>query len=333
MCTKHPLDVRLDPFLPGLKLGLSLPASSPEVTSVGGTELDIAGVLHASGAPGGKITDEFVWNTLKGKSTGAAGGGGASHIYTVADAPWEKRVGLKASQPEEKPDITAIASHPLAPFGGAGTSFSSPLMAGAYVVLEQDVLAHHLRAIGSFNPTLYRVFADRAERSGVFNDIVHGTTDLLRLGCCKARRGYDEASGLGSVNFDRLASALIKHPSLEVPWTTIDLAASVPAPGIDGGDHRDDQQRPGRHPQRDQRVRGRSVGRALRSAARVTSRTSATHSPMTVTISADVGPLGTSPASTRALASTSRKVTLKFTRPPCQPLRIFPGAEISAICQ
>jgi hypothetical protein len=110
-----------------------------------------------------------------------------------------KAVGLKAPQPEEKPDITAIASHPLAPFGGAGTSFSSPLMAGAYVVLEQDVLAHHLRAIGSFNPTLYRVFADQAVRSGVFNDVVHGTTDLLHLGCCKARPGFDEASGLGSV--------------------------------------------------------------------------------------------------------------------------------------
>jgi kumamolisin len=91
MCTKHPLDVRTDPFLPGLKLGLSLPASSPEVTSVGGTELKIGGVLHNSGAPGGRITDEFVWNTLKSKVIGAAGGGSASHIYTVADAPWEKR--------------------------------------------------------------------------------------------------------------------------------------------------------------------------------------------------------------------------------------------------
>ena len=199
-------------------------------------------------------------------------------------------------------------------------------MAGAYVVLEQDVLAHHLRAIGSFNPTLYRVFADRAERSGVFNDIVHGTTDLLQLGCCKARRGYDEASGLGSVNFDRLASALIKHPSLEVPWTTIDLAASVPAPGIDA-------------------------------AITVTTNNDLAGTPNVINVfagGASVGHCAAQPVSPRlqrdpppgdgddlrrrrtagrvagveprALASTSRKVTLKFTRPPCQPLRIFPGA-------
>ena len=332
MCTKHPVDVRTDPFLPGLKLGLSLPASSPEVTSVGGTELDIGGVLHSSGAPGGRITDEFVWNTLKSKVIGAAGGGGASHIYTVADAPWEKRIGLKASQPEEKPDITAIASHPLAPFGGAGTSFSSPLMAGAYVVLDQDVLAHHLRAIGSFNPTLYRVFADRAVRSKVFNDIVHGTTDLLQLGCCKARRGYDEASGLGSVNFDRLASALIAHPSLEVPWTTIDLATSVPAPGIDAAiTVTTNNDLAGTPNVINVFAGGASVGHCPGSPCHLAY--SATHLPVTVTVSADVGPLGASPGSSRALASTSRKVTLKFTGPPCRPLRVFPGTEILAICQ
>jgi hypothetical protein len=332
MCTKHPLDVRTDPFLPGLKLGLSLPASSPEVTSVGGTELDIGGVLHSGGAPGGKITDEFVWNTLKSKVIGAAGGGGASHIYTVANAPWEKQVGLKASQPEEKPDITAIASHPLAPFGGAGTSFSSPLMAGAYVVLEQDVLAHHLRAIGSFNPTLYRMFADRAVRSGVFNDVVHGTTDLLHLGCCKARPGFDEASGLGSVNFDRLASALIAHPSLEVPWTTVDLAASVPAPGLTALiTVTTNNLLAGTPDVINVFAGGDSVGRCGASPCRLAY--DATHAPVTVTISADVGPVGASPASSRAIASASRKVTLKFTGPPCRPLpRPSPGAEIPAAC-
>jgi hypothetical protein len=331
MCTKHPLDIRTDPFLPGLKLGLSLPASSPEVTSVGGTELDIDGVLHKSGAPGGKISDEFVWNTLKGKVIGAAGGGGASHIYLVANAPWEKRVGLKAFQPEEKPDITAIASHPLAPYGGAGTSFSSPLMAGAYVVLEQDVLAHHLRSIGSFNPTLYRVFADQAVRSKVFNDIVHGTTDLLHLGCCRAKPGFDEASGLGSVNFDRLASALIAHPSLEVPWTTVDLAASAPPPGLTASiTVTTNNDLAGTADVINVFAGGASVGHCQSSPCHLAY--SATHTPVTVTISADVGPLGAAPGSSRALASASRQVTLKFTGPPCRPLRIVPGAEIPAVC-
>lgn len=331
MCTGHPVDVHSGPFLPGLKLGLSLPSSSPEVTSVGGTELKIDGVLHPSGAPGGTITDEFVWNTLKDKVLGDAGGGGASHIYKVADAPWEKRVGLKASQPEEKPDITAIASEPRAPFGGAGTSFSSPLMAGAYVVLEQDLLAHHRRAIGSFNPTLYRVFADQAVRSKVFNDIDHGTTDLLHLGCCKARPGFDEASGLGSVNFDRLASALIAHPSLEVPWTTIDLGTSVPAPGLIAAITVTTNNRLAGTPDViNVFADAKPIGHCQASPCHLAF--TATHNPMTVTISADVGPLGASPGSSRAIASTSRKVTLKVVVLPCQPLRIVPGAEIPAAC-
>jgi hypothetical protein len=331
MCTGHPVNVLTGPTLPGLRLGLSLPASSPEVTSVGGTEFDIDGVLHPSGAPGGRLTDEFVWNTVKATSMGAGGGGGASHIYTVADAPWEKRVGLKSSQPEEKPDITAIASHPLAPFGGAGTSFSSPLMAGAYVVLEQDVLAHHLRPIGSFNPTLYRVFADRSERSGVFNDIVHGTNDLLHLGCCSAKPGFDKTSGLGSVNFDRLASALIAHPRLEVPWTRVNVSASVPAPGLTASiTVTTNNVLTGTPDVINVFAGGASLGHCLGSPCHLAY--DATHSPMTVTISADVGPLGASPGSSRAVASASRKVTLKFTRPPCGPLRIFPGAEIPAIC-
>ena len=205
-------------------------------------------------------------------------------------------------------------------------------MAGAYVVLEQDVLAHHLRAIGSFNPTLYRVFADQAERSGVFNDIVHGTTDLLQLGCCKARRGYDEASGLGSVNFDRLASALIAHPSLEVPWTTLDLAASVPPPGLTASiTVTTNNDLAGTPDVINVFAGGASVGHCAASPCHLAY--DAKHAPVTVTISADVGPLGTSPGSSSAIVSTSRKVTLKVTRPPCQPLRIFPGAGIPAICQ
>jgi hypothetical protein len=204
-------------------------------------------------------------------------------------------------------------------------------MAGAYLVLDQDLIAHHHRALGSFNPTLYRVFADRAVRAGVFNDVVHGTTDLLHLGCCRAKPGYDEASGLGSVNFDRLASALIAHPSLEVPWTTINLAASVPAPGLTAFiTVTTNNLLAGTHDVINVFAGGASLGHCGASPCHFAY--GAADTPVTVTISADVGPPGASPASSRAIVSASRTVTLKFTRPPCGPPLRFLGAVIPAMC-
>ena len=137
-------------------------------------------------------------------------------------------------------------------------------------------------------------------------------------GCCKARRGYDEASGLGSVDFDRLASALIAHPSLEVPWTTIDLATSVPAPGIDAAiTVTTNNDLAGTPNVINVFAGGASVGHCPGSPCHLAY--SATHLPVTVTISADVGPLGASPGSSRALASTSRKVHAQVHRPAVPP--------------
>ena len=238
-CVGHPVDVDTDKDLPGLRLEVGYPTSSPLVTSVGGTELAINGCVPAAGAPaGGTITSEIAWNEASPNPTTLscpsapcgspsscfAGGGGRSELFTVASARWERAVGLSGQ--ERKPDISALAGSPKYLGGGIGTSGSSPLMAGAVAVLDGYLADHHAQPTGPLNPTLYHIAADPTLYLKVFNDITSGTNDLLGLGCCSAGPGYDMASGLGSLRVAALGAALLAKPSLRVPWTTLKLTAA-----------------------------------------------------------------------------------------------------------
>jgi hypothetical protein len=61
----------------------------------------------------------------------------------------------------------------------------------------------------------------------VFNDIRVGNNIIQASGCCTANRGYDLASGLGSLNIKAFGDALLHHPSLRVPWTTLTLTPKI----------------------------------------------------------------------------------------------------------
>ncbi|HXW80935.1 MAG TPA: hypothetical protein VEJ84_15640 [Acidimicrobiales bacterium] len=224
-----------------LSLGINYPASSPEVTAVGGTELAINGTIPLSGSPqGGTITNERVWNEPKsgrvlahGPTFWYAGAGGQSRIFTVADAPWEADIGV--SGPEEKPDIAALAGSPKYLYGGIGTSGSSPFMAGAIADLDEFLEQHGAPPIGPLDPTLYNIAAKPPLYDRVFNDITTGTSNMLHinsgpLDCCKATTGYDMASGLGSLNVAELGDVLLAQPQLRVPWTTLGLSVRSGAP-------------------------------------------------------------------------------------------------------
>jgi subtilase family serine protease len=203
---------------PGLTPGNAFPASSPFVTAVGGTELQLNGAVPQAGSSaGGTVTDEPVWNerapaNTKNKARCGwpflyyAGGGGPSRMYTTDDAPWQKLIGLRGA--ERKPDIAALAGSPEYLGGRIGTSGGAPLMAGAVAVLDGYLLAHRMRTTGPLNPLLYRIGAQPKLYRQVFNDIVHGDNDLLGVRCCSARHGFDEASGLGSLNIAGLAHVL-----------------------------------------------------------------------------------------------------------------------------
>ena len=72
--------------------------------------------------------------------------------------------------------------------------------------------------LGFLNPLLYRLGADEQERRGAFYDVTNGNNDLgavaageagggAPLGCCRAKRGYDWASGWGSLKMPGFAAA------------------------------------------------------------------------------------------------------------------------------
>jgi hypothetical protein len=133
-----------------------------------------------------------------------AGGGGRSILFGTGA---ERQIGLKGAL--HKPDIAALAGRPYQLGGSTGTSVASPMMAGALAVLDGYLVAHHAPPLGPLNPLLYRIAANRTLYRKVFHDVIHGNNDLLHLGCCRARRGYDVASGLGSLDIKALADVLL----------------------------------------------------------------------------------------------------------------------------
>ena len=105
--------------------------------------------------------------------------------------------------------VSSTQPNPWIAFGG--TSAATPLLAGGLALVDQDLRLHGQTDLGFVNPLLYS--ARRSSfgrhhphrRRHRHNDI---SSELFgrALGCCTARTGYDEASGLGSVNLSGLAA-------------------------------------------------------------------------------------------------------------------------------
>ena len=98
-----------------------------------------------------------------------------------------------------------------------GTSAATPLLAGGFARIDQGLRTNRREALGLVNPLLYRT----ARVPGVFYDVTSYGNDVgpdipgngQPLGCCAAGPGYDDASGLGSVNVAAFAAqALAAQP-------------------------------------------------------------------------------------------------------------------------
>lgn len=198
-------------------LNVGYPAASPWVTAVGGTRIILG--------EGNVRVNEVVWNdsTWQGSwgddTTAGAGTGGP----TTYPAPWYQ-AGLTRQDRRVVPDVVAHASGfpgwpvvmtpaefegfvgiavppgiewVMAPVGG--TSASTPFTA-ANVAL---IAARHGR-LGFLNPWLYDVAGSR-DYAKAFYDVTDGTNQVAPpAGCCRATKGFDQASGLGAPAFDRL---------------------------------------------------------------------------------------------------------------------------------
>ncbi|WP_263381338.1 protease pro-enzyme activation domain-containing protein [Granulicella arctica] len=187
-------------------LAVDFPASSPNVTGVGGTEFsEGADTATPNGTYWNNTTTsvssalsyipETVWNDTAASiaaapttATLSSGGGGVSVIF--AKPTWQTGTGVPADSHRDVPDLAFNASADHDPYlvcaegsclngtyfgtGGAfnafgGTSVSTPSFAGILALLEQKLGGR----IGNANPYIYAL-ANGASASTIFHDVTTG---------------------------------------------------------------------------------------------------------------------------------------------------------------
>ena len=207
---------------------------------------------------------ETTWNEDSPSSGLSAGGGGAS--ATIPRPAWQAGVpGIPAGNTRLLPDLSfqasaanpgflfctdAVSSGPAANCGYAstspdsyalagGTSFAAPTFAAMVALLNQKTLSI---GQGNLNPILYRLAADPAKAASVFHDITSGTIACTSStpGCSAAGQsgfpatvGYDQATGLGSLDFLQLLAAwpTADHSALDSTFTNVYPSTPTLNPG------------------------------------------------------------------------------------------------------
>jgi hypothetical protein len=177
------------------------PASSPYVTSVGGTKF--------SATVSGSYPGEAAWaycSTCNGGNPEGSGGG-YSNIFSRPS--WQTGSGPAANGKRGYPDIAADAD----PNTGAyvcygagstcgqigGTSLASPLWAGMLAVINQYLAAQSKPAAGFLNPTVYNL-ATHSQTYAPFHDVTSGTNGAYNAGAA-----WDAVTGWGSTDAYNLA--------------------------------------------------------------------------------------------------------------------------------
>ena len=234
-------------------LAVNAPASTPEVTAVGGTEFNEGGGSYwnyFSGSNGGSAKSyipETSWNDTAADGTLAASGGGVSSYFLTP--VWQSGPGFPNDGGRDLPDVALSASAQHDPyiycynntscfniFGDpnyavGGTSASTPVFAGIVALLNEYLLLSGSLSqpgLGNINPTLYWL-ADRSSCSItplMFHDITSGSNIVPcqpgSLNCVNgnlgytAQTGYDQVTGLGSVDGYELVTGWATPPALAI---------------------------------------------------------------------------------------------------------------------
>lgn len=212
---------------------------------------------------------EVVWNEGSASSGIAAGGGGTSAYFLRPT--WQNSVpGLPTGAYRLLPDVALQSSIDSPGFlvcssdpdliglegqiyscddglvgsnnqyaVAGGTSFAAPIFAGFVAILNE---VDDTTGEGNINPVLYSLAANPTSYAAVFHDITSGTNACVpSAAACPtagesnytATVGYDEATGLGSVDFNALAAAWPSSSIANLTPTVMLLIASetTAAPG------------------------------------------------------------------------------------------------------
>ncbi len=228
-------------------LAVDVPASIPEVTGVGGTEFTEGSGQYwnaAASANGTSVLSyipEKVWNDSISDGQPAASGGGPSAVFSKP--AWQTGPGVPDDNARHVPDVSLAASADhdgyLVYTGGklqvfGGTSVPAPSFAGLAVLINQYLVVNGKQStagLGNINPTLYSL---AQSAPAAFHDITSGDNSVTvhcgrGAGNCSsgplgfsAGIGYDQATGLGSVDAFTLASA----------WSGAPVAAPAPSAAL-----------------------------------------------------------------------------------------------------
>jgi subtilase family serine protease len=124
-----------------------------------------------------------------------------------------------------------------------GTSFAAPIFAGMVALINQK--ANYTAGQGLINPTLYKLAANSSTYASAFHDITSGNNSCTLAGSTlcsgggttsfQAGTGYDEVTGLGSVDLDKLAAAW-PVASASLIGTTTTVVPANPAPTVNVAD-------------------------------------------------------------------------------------------------
>jgi hypothetical protein len=165
---------------------------SPWITALGGSVPNL-------NATGQKIGPDPVWHV------GGVFSEGAGYSSVFSRPSYQNGVaGITHSAMRSVPDITMDAS--------SGTSQAAPLFNGIMALATQ---ANHGRDIGPINRILYRVLGPEGAKDGIA-DVVKGndsvisqTTGKVTVQGFTAAKGFDVASGWGTINAAKFVPALV----------------------------------------------------------------------------------------------------------------------------
>lgn len=212
-------------------LSVSFPSDIPEVTGVGGSMFNEGSGNYWSATNSSTLGSalayipEIVWNQSSLADGLGASGGGASGIFNKP--AWQAGPGVPADGLRDVPDIAlSAAGHDpylitynsgTGLFAIAGTSCATPSMAGIIALLNQYQVKQGYQktaGLGNINPQLYRL---ALSTPAAFHDIVSGSNavpcELGTRNCVNgtvgynAGPGYDQATGLGSVDANVLVTS------------------------------------------------------------------------------------------------------------------------------
>jgi kumamolisin len=209
----------------GATLSVDDPASQPYMVGVGGTQL----FLNTNGT----YNHETTWN-VNNTIAGGAGGGGISSLWTIPS--WQRGLVAGTSKASTTmrnvPDVSLNADQYTGYsiyYQGSwwiygGTSCASPLWAAFTARINQQRTANSLPLLGYLNPTIYSLASTSAYGLDM-HDIADSSTNLYY----PAVAGYDDATGLGSINGSNLFTDLSSAPIVVPPPVSLAITSGPTA--------------------------------------------------------------------------------------------------------